>query len=353
MPFSKTRATRLVAPLVNTAALVIVIAGMRLAAPIVTQILMIVFITIIISPVYFKMVRWRFPSWLALTLIIASLSFALLYGIVSLTQALTQLARDLPTYHKDFREAIERLREWSAMHMMPLPDTLFDDIVNVHNVGGWARALVSFTGGLLGRGIATLVIVSFLLCEIASLPRKLREMSWMTDDLWLRMQHVVADVRRYMEVKTIVSIITGVSLYVGLILLRVDSPLLLGFLAFLLNFIPAVGSIIAGIPAVLLAYLNIGTGQAIAVVILYVAVNQLLGNILEPRLMGRSFGVSPVIILLSLLFWGWVLGPVGVLFSVPLTMGLRVMLVSLKDLTPETVTPTPPETPQITNDSTA
>ncbi len=334
MSFSVSRTSRLMSPLINAAALVVVVAGLRAAAPIVTQVLLIAFITIVVSPIYFKLVRLRLPSWLALTSIISSLALALLYGIVALAQALTQLARDLPQYHRGFREAVVRLNAWFAEHMTPLPDTLFEEIVSAHNVGAWARSLASFAGGMLGRGFVILLIVSFLLCEVATLPRKLRDSRWMTPDLWLRMQHVVVDVRHYMEIKTGISIATGIALYFGLVLLRIDSPLLLGLLAFLLNYIPTLGSIVAGIPAVLLAFLRFGAGRAAAVAVLYLVVNQAFGSVVEPRLMGRGFGVSPVVILLSLIFWGWVLGPIGMLLSVPLTMGLRVMLASLKELSP-------------------
>jgi len=317
--------------LVNAAALVIVIAGLKAAAPIITQVLLIAFIAIVVTPLYFHLVRWRLPGWMALTLIISGLTVGVFYGIAVLTQALTEFAKDLPEYHRRLSETVVNLNAWAAQYDIDLPDPLFREIVSVRNVGIWTRDLVTFTGSMLGRGFVVLLIVSFLLCEVATLPRKLRERSWMTPDLWERMQHVVSDVRHYMGIKTVFSMATGFTIYLGLVVLDVDSPVLLGLGVFLLNYIPTVGSIAAGVPAVLLAFIRFGSGRAIGVAILYLVVNQLYGSILEPRFMGRGFGVSPVIILLSLVFWGWVLGPIGMLLSVPLTLGIRVMVESLRE----------------------
>ena len=132
-----------------------------------------------------------------------------------------------------------------------------------------------------------------------------------------------------MGIKTLISAATGLCVYLGLMMMGVDSPVLLGFVAFILNYVPVIGSIIAAVPAVLIALMQHGTLKGAYVAVLYLAVNTLFGNILEPRFMGYGFGVSPVIVLFSLIFWGWVLGPLGMLFAVPLTMAMQVSLGSM------------------------
>jgi predicted PurR-regulated permease PerM len=97
-------------------------------------------------------------------------------------------------------------------------------------------------------------------------------------------------------------------------------------LAFLLNYIPNIGSIIAAIPAVVVAGLQLGAGAALATAMGFLGVNMLFGNIIEPRLMGHGVGLSPLIVFIGLVFWGWVFGPVGMLLSVPLTMALKMAL---------------------------
>jgi predicted PurR-regulated permease PerM len=112
---------------------------------------------------------------------------------------------------------------------------------------------------------------------------------------------------------------------------EVDYPVLWGVLAFLLNYVPNIGSILAGIPAVLLGFLQHGSLTALVLISGYAGVNIVMGNLIEPRFMGRGLGLSTLIVFLSLIFWGWVLGPVGMLLSIPLTMIVKIALESNKD----------------------
>jgi predicted PurR-regulated permease PerM len=108
----------------------------------------------------------------------------------------------------------------------------------------------------------------------------------------------------------------------------VDFPVLWGVLAFFLNYVPNIGSIVAAIPPTLLALLGLGGGASFAILTGYVVINNVLGNIVEPRVMGQGLGLSPFAVLLSLVFWGWVLGPIGMLLSIPLTMAVKIAMES-------------------------
>ena len=127
-------------------------------------------------------------------------------------------------------------------------------------------------------------------------------------------------------------VVNGLLIAAWLWLLGVDFPLLWGLLAFLLNFIPNIGSFIAAVPAVVLAFLQLNLATAAYAAAGYVALDFVIGNVIEPRLMGRGLGLSSLVVFLSLVFWGWVLGPVGMLFSVPLTMIVKIVLDSSDDL---------------------
>ena len=129
-----------------------------------------------------------------------------------------------------------------------------------------------------------------------------------------------------MFLKTIVSLATGVLVTLILVLIGVDYPILWGMLAFAFNFIPNIGSIIAAVPAVLLALIQLGPKGALTTAACYFVINILIGSVIEPRFMGKGLGLSTLVVLLSLLFWGWVLGPVGMLLSVVLTILLKIML---------------------------
>jgi predicted PurR-regulated permease PerM len=133
-------------------------------------------------------------------------------------------------------------------------------------------------------------------------------------------------------IKTAVSLLTGISITLWLLFLDVDYPVLWGLLAFMLNYVPNIGSIIASVPAFLLAFIQHGISHALLAILGYVVVNVVVGNIIEPRYMGKQLGLSPLVVLLSLVIWGWVLGPVGMLLSVPLTMIVKIALEATEDL---------------------
>jgi predicted PurR-regulated permease PerM len=132
-------------------------------------------------------------------------------------------------------------------------------------------------------------------------------------------------INRYLAIKTMTSLATGIIVAIVLGIMGVDFPMLWGLLAFLLNFIPTIGSIIAAVPPVLLAMVQFNQGMAVGVAVLYTAVNMIIGNFLEPRFMGKGLGLSPLVVFLSLLFWGWLLGTIGMFLSVPLTMTVKII----------------------------
>jgi len=129
---------------------------------------------------------------------------------------------------------------------------------------------------------------------------------------------------QYLAIKTMIGVATGVAVTLFLLAEGVDFPFVLGLLAFLLNYIPTLGSILAAVPAVILAFLEFGLGSAGLTTAVYIGVNVGLGQIIEPRLQGQGLGLSPMVVFLSLVFWGWMLGIVGILLAIPLTMTAKL-----------------------------
>jgi predicted PurR-regulated permease PerM len=147
-----------------------------------------------------------------------------------------------------------------------------------------------------------------------------------------RFARAAREIQKYLGLKTAISALTGLLIGGWVALLGLDFALTWGFLAFLLNFIPNIGSIIAAIPAVLLALVQLGPAQAVLVAVGFIVVNVVLGNLVEPQLMGRTLGMSTLVIFLSLVFWGWLWGPVGMFLSVPLTMILKISMENSRHL---------------------
>ncbi|NWK54686.1 AI-2E family transporter [Verrucomicrobiaceae bacterium N1E253] len=171
-----------------------------------------------------------------------------------------------------------------------------------------------------------LILLVFMLGEARIFSRRFEAIVEARGPNLQRMLSATRDIQKYLGIKTLISIATGVLAGLLCWAAELDFPLLWGLLAFALNYIPAVGSIIAGVPPMLLALLTHDVRHAIAVACGYLVINGFLGNFMEPALLGRRFGLSTVVIVISVLFWGFLWGPVGMLLAVPLTMMIKVAL---------------------------
>ncbi|MCZ6650860.1 MAG: AI-2E family transporter, partial [Acidobacteria bacterium] len=194
-----------------------------------------------------------------------------------------------------------------------------------------ATTLLRGISAALSNLVLVLLTIGFILAEAAGLPEKLSAAFGQNLDLG-HLETCRQQVQSYLVIKTLMSLVTGSIIAIVLALMGVDFPLLWGALAFLLNFIPTIGSIIAALPPLLLSLVQLGPWYALGVMVLFLAVNMIIGNILEPALTGRQLGLSPLVVFVSLLFWGWVWGPVGMILSVPLTMIIKIILENTQDM---------------------
>jgi predicted PurR-regulated permease PerM len=172
----------------------------------------------------------------------------------------------------------------------------------------------------------------FILAETTVFPFKFRAILGSRGKGRIDLAKTIREIQAYLGIKLLVSLATGVVAGLFCWAVKLDVPLLLGVIAFVLNFVPTIGSIIAAVPAMGLAFILHDVDGVVLVAIGYFAINTVFGNIIEPQLMGRRLGLSTLVIVLSLLFWFWVWGPIGALLSVPLTMVLKIMLENTPDL---------------------
>ena len=313
------------------AALVVVIAGMKVAAPILVPFLLSGFIAIIAAPPMFWLHRKGLPMGLSLaTVISAVLLAALLLGLL-VGASVDDFTRSLPEYQTNIRAKLSgllsRFDAWGVpIDKAALLDT-FDPSSAMHLAG---QTLAGF-GGVFANTFLILFTVIFLLLEAAGLPHKLRTVFKNPDGSMARLGDIAEKVQRYVELKALMSLGTALSVGLWVWIVGLDYPLIWGVLAFLLNFVPNIGSILAAAPAVLLAMVQLSWGGAAAVLAGYAAANVFWGNVVEPRVMGRDLELSTLVVFLSLVFWGWVLGTVGMLLSVPLTITVKIVLDANED----------------------
>ncbi len=316
--------TRIHYAVLTLAGVVVVLAGARYAQSIVVPFLLSLFIaTIAATPVdWLKRHGMALP--LAVSLVILLLVFGLLALGMLLGATIDQFGSALPDYQDRLQALNERFVVVLQNYGLNVPKGGLLAILDLRVVMKYANTLVAGFGVVLSNAVVIMFTVFFMLLEAWSFPAKVAEIQGERAIATLaRFVAVMNSTKHYTAAKTLTSFSTGVLIWIGLELVGVDFAALWGFIAFLFNYVPNIGSIIAAIPAVLLTLLQLGPAATLIVISIYLFVNILIGNLIEPRMMGRWMGLSTLVVFLSLLFWGWLLGPVGMLLSVPLTMVVK------------------------------
>ena len=319
---------RIQSVLLAAAAFVVVVAGLKAASALVNPFLLAVFIAVISTPLIFWLEARRIPRGVALFAVILAV-VGVLFGLsVVVGASVNDFTNDLPRYTERLKGQFGSLVETLRGLGIDLPqdrDGVLDH-VNPAWVLELAGQLFNGFGVVLANAFLILLTVVFILLEAASFSGKLYAIARNAHLTRASVDAFTGTVRRYLAIKSLMSLGTGAAVWIWLTLLGVDYPVLWGLLAFLLNYVPNIGSIIAAVPAVLLALVQLGPAAAAWSAAGYLAINVVFGNVLEPRFMGRGVGLSPLVVFLSLIFWGWVLGPVGMFLSVPLTITAKIAL---------------------------
>ena len=309
-------------PLLALAALVVVAAGIKAAEQVMVPFLLAAFIATIAATPVFWLQRHRLPVGLAITVVVLGL-IAVLVGVGAIVAESADAFRErLPFYQE---RAVDLLTPVLA-YLGGLGIELSPELVDPGRALGFAGDALGSLGGVLTNSFFILLAVVFILTEAWSFPHKLGNVLANPERDLPHFQRFAEKLNRYFAIKTVVSVGTGVFVGVALWLLGVDFPILWGLLAFLLNYVPNIGSVIAAIPPVLLAITQLGPISAVATAGVFLVVNVVMGSVVEPKFMGRELGLSTLVVFLSLVFWGWMLGPVGMLLSVPLTMTVKIAM---------------------------
>jgi predicted PurR-regulated permease PerM len=314
--------------LLTAASFVIVVAGLRAASAIVIPILLAALIAVLCAPAVLFLQRKRVPVLIAVALVVLAILVAGVAMGTLLGTSVKEFTKELPTYQLRIEEETKVFVDWLREKGVAVPEEALKDTFNPGVAMGLAANILSGLGGLLTNAFLIVLTVVFILLEASTLPAKISAASENMQVPLSGFRRFAQSVNRYLAIKTLLSLATGIAVAVWLALLGVDFPLLWGLLAFLLNYVPNIGSFIAAIPAALLALIQQGPHGFLLTVAGYTVINVVFGNLVEPRLMGRRLGLSPLVVFLSLVFWGWVFGAVGMLLSVPLTMILKIALES-------------------------
>ncbi len=313
-------------PLTAVACTVIVIAGLKAASGFIVPILTAAFIALLCLPVSRRLQRWGLSATISTFAVVIGVVLLLVILSAVVADSVSDLSESLGSYQSRADGLLKTGTAWLEKMGVDASEIQLSEIIDTKALTGFASSTLQGILAALSNLFLILLIMIFLLFEMIGLPDKLKRALGGPEADISDYTRVTGQLYEYLHIKTALSIVTGV--FVGFFtgIAGLDFPVLWGLIAFLFNFVPNVGSIIAAIPAILLALVTGGLGSAALVAGGYLAINTVIGNIIEPRVMGRRLGLSPAIVILSLFFWNWVLGPVGMLLSLPLTMIVKFFL---------------------------
>jgi predicted PurR-regulated permease PerM len=245
-------------------------------------------------------------------------SFAILVG-----NSVQDFTENIPTYEIKLKSDLGELLETVNSFGIHIPK---EDILNLFQTDSLmhyiATTLKSF-GSLLTNSFMIILIVIFMLLEISQFTYKVKQTN---SNSLIQFTQISDNIKHYILLKALTSAATGIIITIILKMMDIHYAILWGLLAFILNFIPNIGSIIAAIPAILMAIVQFNFTIATIIAIAYLIINIVIGSIIEPKILGKGLGLSTLIVFLSLIFWGWILGPVGMVLSVPLTIMIKISL---------------------------
>jgi AI-2 transport protein TqsA len=313
-------------PIIKLAALIIIFGGAIYAKSIITPFLLALFISVIcIQPISW-LEKKRVPKWFAIIIVILGLGiiffgFSFLIGetISSFSSNVSEYESTLTTISKSF---IQFLNDQGIM----IPKDKALNLIQPAIILKYTATIANELLNMMEKTFLIFLISLFILMEFGSFSDKAKAILSRSEISIAYISTIVHNIRNYLWIKTVIGLSVGILIYVSLLIIGVDYPLLWALIAFLLNYIPNIGSVIASVPAILFALVQLGLGGALWTMGTFIIIHVVIGNFIEPRIMGKGLGLSTLVVLLSLLFWGFMFGLVGMILSVPCTMTIKIIL---------------------------
>ena len=321
--------SRLVIYLVGAAAIFVILFGIRGSASIINPILLAAIITITVLPIPSRLTKRGMPGWLALVLSILMVVALLGLVIATVFFSVTKLSTELPTYMES--ASVQASTDLSSTTD---PETTTQVDMTITSIGPVAQSLLASTVNLLVQFGLALAIFFFMISAALALPAPSRLGLDPNTPAIGRVTHLTEDVRKYMTILTGINFLVGLGDTIFLMILGVDYAVLWGLLAWFMGYIPSIGFIIALIPPVLMAYAQYGLHTAVVVLVGYILINGGVQNFIQPKLMGQRLKISPVVVFVGLFVWGYLLGGIGAIVAVPMTMLVLIIMENFEGTRP-------------------
>ncbi|WP_457745802.1 AI-2E family transporter [Sulfurimonas sp.] len=305
------------------ASVIIVLAGIKSASVIIVPFLLSLFIAIILSPTFNYFKNKGLPDALAITFVMALFIIFLIFVAKLIGTSIHDFSANIDFYAQRLGIYYDEIAAYSEKIGIVIPAQEISSMINSKQIMSFATGLIKSISSLFTDGFVIILTVVFMLLESKHFLQKIDYADGERDTI-VHIKEIMGQIKSYMVIKALISLLTGFIVWISLYLIGTDYAFLWGVLAFMLNFIPNIGSIIAAVPAVLITLVQLGPLSALLASLVYLFVNIAIGSIIEPKVMGRGVGLSTLVVFLSLLFWGWLLGMVGMLLSIPLTIMAKI-----------------------------
>jgi len=314
--------------LLVAASLTVALAGVRAIAEIVGPAVLALVLTITVHPIRRRMVRRGLPEWLVSLTVVVSVYFLLIGVTVAVVYSIGRLAALVPEYAADLERYVADVTTW--LEDRGVGEEQVEAMAGALDFGSLLTVASDIFGAVLGLASNLFFIVTvalFMAFDTAAIQRVLERVRAIKPDLVGALSSFAHGTRTYMGVSAgfglIVAVIDGIALQ----LMGVPGAFVWAVLAFVTNFIPNIGFVIGVIPPAIIALLEGGPGLMLGVLAVYSVINVVIQSIIQPRYVGDAVGLTPTITMLSLVFWTWLIGPLGALLAVPLSLLMRALLI--------------------------
>lgn len=312
--------------LVTIAALVVIVAGISAARSILVPFFFAAFVSVLSYGVFFRLRRFGLSSFLSSVVILAMLIVMILSLIYMVQTAISQFGASISALQDQFFVIQANLDATLTDLGVPILSEVLRESFDFQRAMQFFLSILSAMGNMLTYALLVLAMVLFILMEAAHFPEKLQEAFREPGPIKEFIRNINRSIEQYFFLKTVLNAASGFFVGLWAMLFGVEFAILWGLLTFLLNFIPYFGAIIAAVPVVGFALLTVGWFPAVMMIAAFVLLSLVIGNFIEPRYMGRGMDLSILVIFISMLFWGWILGPLGMIFTVPLTVAIKFVL---------------------------
>lgn len=313
-------------PLFYAAAGIVVIAGLKIGAPIINPILMAVFFSIIIYHPINLLKKKGVNGILSILIVVFGLLIVIFLMGGAVTRSIIQFSHNLPYYKNELHEITKSSITLLNGYGLNISHDTVTKNFNAGSTFEYAGEFITKIGGLLGQITLLILVAAFILGETNSFPIKLKAVLKDPDVSLGNITVISKNIRYYLGIKTLTGILGGTCVAIVLYIMHIEYAIIWGILVLLMRYIPNIGSVIAAIPIMLFVLIQDGLSGVLYVGIAYGAINFVIGQVIEPKFLAKGMNLSTLAVFLSLVFWGWILGDVGMLLAVPITMGMKISL---------------------------